>query len=171
MRRGLAMDMLDAVLDVNDAQPSQVTAIMTSEDRSLEGKAILVLGLAFKPGTDDVREAASLRILPDLIAAGARIVAHDPVATPNFRRAFGSTAETVRFVEDWKSEVHAADAVIVITPWPDYLDLPSLDLTGKTVFDARRAFRPDGFPGARYMAIGRRIAPVGLAARSTETAQ
>src|SRR6185503_12325453 len=118
MRRGLAMDILDAVLDVNDAQPSQVTAIMASEDRSLDGKTILVLGLAFKPGTDDVREAASLKILPDLVAAGARVVAHDPVATPNFRRAIGSKAETVRFVDDWKSEVHAADAVIVITPWP-----------------------------------------------------
>ena len=156
--QGLDMRMLNAVLDVNDAQPSQVTQILAREMGALRGRKVLLLGLAFKPGTDDVRESASLKIVDALLEAGAQVTAHDPIATDHFKRAFGERSDAVRFVGSWEEEVAAAEAVIVATRWPDYAPLSDMDLGGKLLFDARRMFRPDSAGGARYLTIGRRMA-------------
>ena len=153
--QGLPMRMMNAVLDVNDAQPAQVTDIVVRELGDLAGRRVLVLGLAFKPGTDDVRESASLKIAAALLQAGAEVVAHDPIAIDPFRRAFGDSAR-LRFVDAWEGEVAAAEVVILATRWPEYARLTDLELDGKAVFDARRMFAPAQLPGAKYLAIGRR---------------
>ncbi|HTJ57026.1 MAG TPA: UDP-glucose/GDP-mannose dehydrogenase family protein [Devosiaceae bacterium] len=157
-QQGLSMRMLNAVLDVNEAQPRQVTDIIAREIGDLAGRRVLVLGLAFKPGTDDVRESASLKIIEALVGAGARVTAHDPIATVHFRRAAGAMAEAVAFVDAWEPEIAAAEVVIVATRWPDYAGITGMNLSGKTLFDARRMFRPDNVGGAQYLTIGRRIA-------------
>jgi UDPglucose 6-dehydrogenase len=155
---GQSMRLLDAVLAVNAAQPAQVGAILAADAPPLEGRACLVLGLAFKPGTDDVRDSASLAVVSDLLARGASVTAHDPVAAGNFRRALGTSASRVRFVDDWRGEVAGAEAVVVTTAWPEYRALIQVPLAGKRVLDARRMFAPAELPGARYLAIGRRAA-------------
>jgi UDPglucose 6-dehydrogenase len=157
-QHGLPMNMLNAVLDVNDAQPLQVTGIVERELGSLNGRRVLVLGLAFKPHTDDVRESASLKIVRSLIEKGAKVSAHDPIAVEHFRRAFGEDAEQVEFVEDWQAIAMDADVVIIATAWPDYKPLSDLGLSGAVVFDARRAFMPSQFEGSSYLTIGRRVA-------------
>ena len=156
LQQGLPMAMLSAVLDVNDAQPLQVLDIIRRDIPDLRGRRVLVLGLAFKPGTDDVRESASLKIVAALLAASASVSAHDPVAIEPFRRALGDEAVRVRFVSSWEPHVADAEIVIVATRWPEYGAVIRADLSGKVLFDARRMYRADDVIGANYMTIGRR---------------
>src|SRR5260370_23977360 len=128
-RQGLPMRMMNAVLEVNEAQPAQVTEIIAREIGGLSGRKVLVLGLAFKPGTDDVRESASLKIVGSLVRDGARVVAHDPVAIAHFKRALGVAADQGEFVKAWEPRVHDAEVVIIATSWPDYKALAEMDLS------------------------------------------
>lgn len=156
---GLPMQMMNAVLEVNNVQPGQVTDILRREAGELAGRHVLVLGLAFKVGTDDVREAASLKIVATLLDANARVSAHDPIASEGFAQALGSTAAQVQFVHDWQPAVDQAEIIILATRWPDYEPLIRHDLSGKLLFDARRMFSPEQAAGARYLSIGRRLNP------------
>jgi UDPglucose 6-dehydrogenase len=156
-QHGLPMQLANAVLDVNDAQPGQVLDILERDLKSVAGRKVLVLGLAFKPETDDVRESASLKIVEQLVAGGARVTAHDPIAIDNFRHALGHTAKDVAFVEDWKGEVPKSAAIVVATKWRDYQALADMDLGGKILLDARRMFSPSAMTNATYRTIGRRI--------------
>ena len=155
--RGLAMAVLQGVLEVNEGQPSQVVALLESKLKPLAGKKVLVLGLAFKPDTDDVRESASLVIVRELAAQGCAVTAHDPVAGENARRELAGTGFAL--TADWRSAVGGADAVVVATKWPEYVGLKSAALAGamkgKVVVDARRMFAPGDF--VNYLAIGRRM--------------
>jgi UDPglucose 6-dehydrogenase len=155
--KGLPMHLLSAVSGVNDSQPLQVIEIIEREVQGLSKQTILVLGLAFKPGTNDVRESASLKIVRSLLEKEANVVAHDPVAIDNFKAAFGATTESVAFVRDWRASVAAADVIIVATTWPEYLELAQMNLAGKVLFDARRMFEPSAISSGRYLSIGRRI--------------
>lgn len=154
--KGLPMHMLNAVLDVNDVQPLQVIDIVERDVSKLSGKSVLVLGLAFKPGTDDVRESASLKIVDALLDKGCSVSAHDPIATEHFKKAFGERSAQVRFVEDWQADLDASDVVIIATRWPDYAGISAARLDGKVLFDARRMIDPASVAGARYLSIGRR---------------
>jgi UDPglucose 6-dehydrogenase len=149
--------LLDAVMTINAAQPQQVVRILEREVPDLPKMNILVLGLAFKPETDDSRESPSLKIIRDLIDMGAQVFAHDPKATENFKRFFGKDAVKINFVEDWQDKVRQANVVIVVTRWDEYRALVGFDLTGKVLFDTRRLYTPDEVHGARYLSIGRRM--------------
>ncbi|MGA2556463.1 MAG: nucleotide sugar dehydrogenase, partial [Verrucomicrobiota bacterium] len=155
--RGLAMALLQGVLEVNEGQPSQVVDLLESKLKPLAGKKVLVLGLAFKPDTDDVRESASLAIVRELAGRGCEVTAHDPVAGENARRELAGTRFAL--TEDWRDAVGGADAVVVATKWPEYAGLKSAALAGamkgKVVVDARRMFGPGDF--VNYLAIGRRM--------------
>ena len=153
----LPMAVLNAVLDVNETQPQQVVDILGRECPRLSTSTSLVLGLAFKPGTDDVRESASLKIVQSLAGAARSVAVHDPVAAANFRRALGDVGQRVTFVEDWRAVAAKSDVIVVATAWEEYRELALLDLTGKVVVDARRLFRPSELVGARYLSIGRRL--------------
>ena len=153
---GLKMDMLNAVLSVNEAQPAQVRNILEMELGSLSGKRVLLLGLAFKPETDDVRESASLSIAADLLDAGAAITAHDPIATENFIRAFGDRSGDIAFTDDWRAEMAQAEVVVLATRWSDYAELAQRADETQTVFDARRMLSPGAVKGS-YLTIGRRM--------------
>ena len=155
--QGLKMDLLNAVLSVNDAQPNQVTDIIAMESGDLKGKKVLLLGLAFKPETDDVRESASLKIAESLLAEGADVTAHDPIATPFFQKAFGPKAEDIRFVDDWQPEMAGTDVVIIATKWDEYSTVASLISDGQTLFDARRLIAPETLSAGSYLTIGRRV--------------
>ena len=156
--QGLKMDVLNAVLSVNETQPDQVTDILEMETGALAGKKVLLLGLAFKPETDDVRESASLKIAANLLAKGAEVTAHDPIATPFFQRAFGPDAAKITFVDAWQPEMAGAELVIIATRWQEYEAVAGLAKAGQTVFDARRMLPPETVTEAAYLTIGRRIA-------------
>ena len=157
MQMGLPMHVLNAVLNVNDSQPYQVVEIIQREIPNLASKTVMVLGLAFKPGTNDVRESASLKIVQALFEIGAHLILHDPVAMDNFKAALGATASSVTFVDEWTEHVAATDIIIVATCWPEYKKVAQLDLTGKVLFDARRMFKPSTVNSGRYLSIGRRL--------------
>jgi len=154
-QKGLPMHFLNAVLEVNDNQPKEVINILNRETNNLAGSKILVLGLAFKPGTDDVRESASLKIITSLLQFNTKITAHDPIAIENFQKSLSKDEiNKIKFVTDWEFEVSASDIIIVATAWPEYVSLISLNLKNKLLFDARQMFKPSNVGGARYLTIG-----------------
>ncbi|WP_161495151.1 UDP-glucose dehydrogenase family protein [Bradyrhizobium canariense] len=154
---GLPMEILEGVLSVNAKQPEQVTKILGAHFGNLESKNILLLGLAFKPETDDVRESASIRISEELLAQKTNLVAHDPIATENFIKFSGVQTSAIRFTKNWRAEIANADAIVVATRWAEYKALPGLKVAGKVVFDTRRLLSPKDFPSSTYFSIGRRV--------------
>ncbi len=159
MERGLPMHILNAILAVNDAQPQQVIEILEQEMVDLSARKCLILGLAFKPGTDDARDSTSLKIVQGLLKKGAKVMVHDPLAMKNFERELGSEAAEIAFVEDWRRHLGTADIIVVATKWPEYESVVHADLSGKIIFDARRMFAPQDFQSSKYLSIGRRIGP------------
>lgn len=108
---------------------------------ALAGKTIAVWGLAFKPETDDIREAPALTLIDELLAAGAKVRAHDPEAMPNVRAVLG---ERVTFVDEPYAAVDGADALVLVTEWhlyrrPDFERIGGL-LREKTLFDGRNVW-------------------------------
>jgi len=153
---GLPMALLNAVLAINEAQPGQIGSLLRRQLGDIAGRRVLVLGLAFKPDTDDVRESPSRQVMADLLDGGAAVVAHDPVAAGNARRAWPELAAV--YVTAWAPEIVAADAIVVLTRWPEYRDLlkPALAeaIRGKVIVDARRFFQPAELAASIYLAIG-----------------
>jgi UDP-glucose 6-dehydrogenase len=112
-----------------------------------------VLGLAFKAGTDDIRESPALRVIPNLALEGAHVVAYDPVAIEPTRQALNDPR--VRYVESLGDAIRDVDAVVLLTAWPEFQELPELlDLAERppVVIDGRRAL--DKARVRRYEGIG-----------------
>ena len=124
---GYRPHLLESVLKVNDEQPIRVVELL-KKHISLKGTDIGILGLAFKPGTDDVRDSRAARIVEILLHEGARIKAYDPLAVPNFRGLFPN----IGFVG--KDEVLKCDAIVIATEWEEF---EYLDYRGKIVIDGR----------------------------------
>lgn len=152
---GSPMRVLRAVMDTNAGQPDVTVDLCRAELGGLGGKRIAVLGLAFKPGTDDVRESPAARIIRALAEEGARVVAHDPLAIENMKAALaGVPAEYTGSLSD---AVRGADAIVLLTSWPEYRDLVALvGADDVPVIDGRRFLDPASF--ARYRGIGLRPA-------------
>ena len=104
---------------------------------SLKGKTICVLGLAFKPNTDDIRNAPALEVIRLLMEKGASVKAYDPLAMPNAKNVL---PEKVKYCRDAKEAVSNCDCVLVLTEWDEFRD-ESL-YCGKVVFDGRRIIDP-----------------------------
>lgn len=120
---------LQSVIDVNEKQPVKMIELL-EKYMSLEGKKIGVLGLAFKPDTDDIRESRAITVVDTLIKNGAKVVAYDPKAMDNFKKMF-SQIEYASSAE----EVLDTDALLITTEWKEFEDL---DFTNKVVVDGRR---------------------------------
>jgi nucleotide sugar dehydrogenase len=108
---------LDAVLQINEDQPLRMVSLLKKE-MVIPGKRVAVLGLAFKPGTDDLRESPALPLVAELLKEGAMVVAHDPIALPQARRHPDFAG--VQFVESWMAALEDSDACCVVTAWPEY---------------------------------------------------
>jgi len=123
---------------------------------SLSGRKIAVLGLSFKPNTDDMREAVSIRVVKKLLEKGASVSVYDPIAMENARAIFGDEVEYSRSAVDC---IRDADCTIVVTEWDEFRDLRPEDflrnMRQPVVDDGRRIYRPDEFAGrVRFSAIG-----------------
>lgn len=152
---GFPTRMLDAVVDVNRAQRSVVVEKLQRHLHSLMGRRIALLGLAFKPGTDDLRDAPALEIGRRLAQLGARVHAHDPVVT-----AVPADTGISVFLDPFEAAA-SADAVVLVTEWDEYLDL-DLDklarvMRGHLLLDGRNALDRAAVAGAglTYVGIGR----------------
>lgn len=117
-------------------------------------KNILMLGLSFKPETDDVRESVSLKLLDLLMGKVKSLSAHDPIANANAKRALREDAD-IEFVKDWEAALAKADVIIISTNWPVYTSLKTFlaNLAGKIVFDTRSLLKKSDFPNSLYLTI------------------
>ena len=152
---GSPMDLLDAVMKVNQHQPQTVLKLLERHMPNVAGKKIAVLGLAFKPGTSDMRESPAIPIIQQLRKDGARISAYDPMARHEAEKIL--LAENVTFAETLDDAVNEAEAVLVLTRWPDFKRLEDLYkglATAPLVIDGRRMLDSRCF--ARYEGIGLR---------------
>jgi UDPglucose 6-dehydrogenase len=151
---GYHFQLLNAVIEVNELQKRRVIAKLERYLGSVRGKTIALLGLAFKPNTDDVREAPSLVLAGRLLAEGATVRAWDPIASPDGLQG----VEQVRTVEE---AVADADAAVIVTEWPQLMevDWPSLveRMRMPVLIDGRNMLDPETMRQAGYLydAIGR----------------
>jgi len=119
---GSPLTLLEAVAAINDGQPARLVGLLSRELGPLAGRRITVLGLAFKPDTDDVRSSPAFPVLRLLREAGAEVTAHDPVVRPEALNGLGE----ITYVADLADAVKQADAVVLVTRWDQYRRLPEL---------------------------------------------
>ncbi len=154
---GYHFQLLNSVIEVNELQKRRVIAKLQKHLGELVGKEIALLGLAFKPNTDDMREASSLVLSARLQAAGAHIRAYDPVAEEEARKLITG----VSFAANAEEAVDGADAVVLVTEWPEFaeLDLVAMagSMRGTLLVDGRNFFEPDRVreAGLVYEGVGR----------------
>lgn len=152
---------LEAVEAVNDEQKDiLVQKVKAYYNNDLKGKIFAMWGLAFKPKTDDMREAPSIRIIKGLIAAGAKVIAYDPVAAETAKKAIGKL-DGLTYGEDNYSICEDADGLLIVTEWnqfrnPDFKLIRS-KMRQPVIFDGRNVFKPQEVrkSGFDYFGIGR----------------
>ncbi len=155
---GVCMRIVQAARDVNYEQRERVVAMLLSELKILKGRTIGLLGLAFKPHTDDLRDAPAFDIARRLLDRGAKVRAHDPVALGRARREWAESA--IQFCDSAEAVAEGADALILVTEWPQYQEICwndvaasmrfSLVVDGRNCLD-RRKLEEAGF---RYLGMG-----------------
>jgi UDPglucose 6-dehydrogenase len=158
---GYDFKLLNSVMEVNETQKKVLfEKVKTYFNGNLAGKKFALWGLAFKPGTDDIREAPALYIIEELLQAGAQVVAFDPEAMPNVKRLLG---DTILFSENAYDALHDADALLIATEWsvfrnPDF-EVVAKKLKNKVVFDGRNLYDLQKMIdlGFYYNSIGRKL--------------
>ena len=158
---GLCMKILEAVEDVNDRQKKTLfTRMQRHFNDTLSGKTIAVWGLAFKPRTDDMREAPSIEMINALLAAGATVKAYDPVAIEPAQKIWG---DAVTFGSEPYEVLDGADALLIHTEWNEFRS-PNFEtiksrLKAPVIFDGRNLYNPVDMKelGFNYFSIGRPI--------------
>ena len=155
---GYRCEILEAVESVNQAQKRRLVPVIAAHLGSLKGKRIGVWGLAFKPRTDDMREAPAVPIIEGLLAGGATVQAYDPQAMANAKKLFGSR---VTLAESSYDATKGADALVIVTEWnefrePDFVRIRRL-MRSAAIFDGRNLFNPEQMRalGFTYTSIGR----------------
>jgi UDPglucose 6-dehydrogenase len=143
---------------VNESQKEVLfNKVRTHFNNDLKGKQFALWGLSFKPKTDDMREAPSLVIIEKLLAAGASVVAYDPVATHEAQRILG---DRISFCTDMYNALNKSDALLIVTEWPEFRspEFKELDkrLKNKVIFDGRNIFEAKDMQsiGYTYYCIG-----------------
>jgi UDPglucose 6-dehydrogenase len=157
--RGAPLCVLEAVDTANERQKHRLfEKLQQALDGGVKGARVAVWGLAFKPQTDDMREAPALTLIDDLLNAGAHVVAHDPVAMNEAKRRLG---DRITYAETNYDAIDGADALIVVTDWneyrhPDFRRIHAA-LRRPVLIDGRNLYDPAklGALGFTYLSIGR----------------
>jgi UDPglucose 6-dehydrogenase len=156
---------LQAVDDLNERQKGLLLRqVVTRLGEDLSGVTIAVWGLAFKPNTDDMREAPSLVTIEGLLERGARVVAHDPEAMAEAKRRFG---DRIELCEDVYSVLEGAAALVIHTEWSPYrrpdFDRMKAEMAQPIIFDGRNLYDPERMAelGFEYHSVGRGAVGVG----------
>ncbi len=143
-KHGYKPELLDAVEEVNKTQPLKAVEFCRQRLGSLEGKRIAILGLAFKPDTDDMREARVIPIVNQLLKEGAKVVAYDPVAISVAKTIF---EDKIQYTKSAFECIKDADACIIVTEWDEFKKLTPEDFTKNMnqpiLIDGRRIFNPE----------------------------
>lgn len=163
---GVHFSLLKETVAINDFQQELLVTKAINRLGDLKGKKVAMLGLAFKPETDDMREAPSIKIARSLTKLGAEVVAYDPVAVDNAKNILG---DTIRFASTVREAAVNADAVFIVTEWKEFrlLDLKTLITTMRRpiVFDGRNCLEEDRIRACKkieYYPIGRPAIVIGM---------
>jgi UDPglucose 6-dehydrogenase/GDP-mannose 6-dehydrogenase len=154
---GASTPILDSVLTTNSNQPLRLVTLIETE-MNLENKTVAILGLAFKPGTDDLRESPALPVIARLIEKKAHVIAHDPIAMP--RAQSNPAFQKVDFASDWSATLRNSDACCLVTAWPEYKEITAADfknlMRNPLVIDGRGFFDPRVLAqaGVRWRGVG-----------------
>ncbi|MDE3177567.1 MAG: UDP-glucose/GDP-mannose dehydrogenase family protein [Pseudomonadota bacterium] len=166
---GAPIRLAETVVSVNDARKAGMGGrVIAACGGSVRGRRIAVLGLAFKPNTDDMRDSPSIGVIQRLVEDGAEVRAFDPVAMDQARPLMPAS---VRFCQDWQEAARGADALVIATEWGEFRRIAVGRLAelmrGRVVVDLRNVFDPHALSAAGFVChpIGR--APVGASAEST----
>ncbi len=159
-------EIINSVLDVNDRQKVKLVDKVENYYGDVAGKTFALWGLAFKPDTDDIREAPALYIIDRLVSAGAKIVAFDPEAAENVQNLIG---DKIEYAENQYEALKDADALLIATEWsmfrnPDFPKMKDL-LKEPIVFDGRNLYEVDKMKekGFYYNSMGRAAAVISYA--------
>ncbi len=150
---GKHMKILDAVIEVNQNQPSEIITLIKKYFPDLREIRIAVLGLAFKPGTDDMRESPAIPVVRDLSAQGAFIKAYDPVAMEAAQEVLGNN--NITYCQSLNHAINDVDVAVLITAWDEFMQVPELFANLKAqplLIDGRRILNKNSF--RRYDGIG-----------------
>ncbi|RZJ27741.1 MAG: UDP-glucose/GDP-mannose dehydrogenase family protein [Brevundimonas sp.] len=155
---GAPVRLIETTVEVNDARKkAMANRVATAADGDLKGKTVALLGVTFKPNTDDMRDAPSLDVVPALLAAGATVQAYDPEGMHEAAKLL----DGVVFKDGPYDAVEGADVVVILTEWDQFraLDLDRIKLLVRqpVIVDLRNVYRPDDMRarGFRYTSIGR----------------
>jgi UDPglucose 6-dehydrogenase len=150
---GMPMSLLEAVVRVNEAQPREILRLLDKHFSSMRGMRTAVLGLAFKPGTDDMRESPSIPVVRELQTRGALVQAYDPAARHEAEKLF--SPDNITYSDTLEAALEDAEAVVLMTRWTEFDALPTL-IAQRTpqplVVDGRRMLDKHRFE--RYEGIG-----------------
>lgn len=152
MKTGSPMALLESVIEVNANQPRKVIDLLRKHYPHLERVQIAVLGIAFKPETDDIRESPALPVIQSLLEEKAIVKAYDPIVQHEAKQVFGHAVE---FCDDLQETIVGVSAILIMTRWPQFERLPGLLSTmdnPPVVIDGRRMLDKYGVP--RYEGIG-----------------
>jgi UDPglucose 6-dehydrogenase len=157
---GHSMEILKSVELVNNRQKNLIYQKIAGYFHDLKGKHIAVWGLAFKPNTDDMREAPALTIIEHLLQQGATVTAYDPVAINEAKKYLGNT---ITYTQSAYEALHHADALALLTEWSefrvlDYAKMKAL-MQNPVIFDGRNIYDPKELQqqGFEYFGIGRNL--------------
>jgi UDPglucose 6-dehydrogenase len=158
---GYRFQILDSVMEVNEKMKTKlIPAIRKYFNSKLKGRTIAIWGLAFKPHTDDIREASALYNIDDLLKEGATIHVHDPEAIENVRRKFG---DKIKYFPTPYEAAQGADAILIATEWPEFRT-PDFDqlkkiMKSNVIFDGRNLYDLELMKelGYTYISIGRAV--------------
>jgi UDPglucose 6-dehydrogenase len=175
---GVGMSIVDAVVKSNERQKHHMVGKIEALMPDLKGKVVAVLGLAFKQGTDDIREASSIPIVLDLIDKGARVKVYDPFAMENAKRLpfasilstesnrynalvegdFGAGPYGIMYCRDEYDAAEGADAIVILTEWNQFrhLDLPRMagTMRSRLFFDFRNIYEPEEVTKFNFVYVG-----------------
>jgi UDPglucose 6-dehydrogenase len=152
---GRSMELLQAVININEQQPKEIISILKKHFRSLVGIRVAILGLAFKPDTADMRESPAIPVIKTLLEEKAMVQAYDPVARQEAKKLLG---DRITYCENLDQVVNDAEAVILITRWEEFRMIPELlaKIKPSPLFiDGRRMLDKSSIP--EYEGIGLRV--------------
>jgi len=153
---GCNLALFKAIEDVNNTQPYRAVELAKKHLGDLQGKRIAILGLAFKPNTDDMRDAVSIKIIKKLLKEKVNIIAYDPAATNNAKKIF---KHRIKYAPSATECISGSDCSIVVTEWEEFKELKPEDFAKRmrntVLIDGRRIYSPSEFKGkVKFAAIG-----------------
>jgi len=152
---GLRLKLVESIIEINESQIENAVKLAKELVGGLNGKRISILGLAFKPGTDDVRESRAIRLIEELLKYDVEIRVHDPKALEKAKKILGDGVTYCKTIEECLT---SSDLCILATEWPEYKEL-NQELLRKymrnpALLDCRRLYDPEGFKEIKFAAIG-----------------